>query len=80
MEEHTPSPSMYEHEEASRSVVSREPPQSPGSAATRLEYGSLELIFRGMNGCTHGAACVILIAIMVEFLTQSQGRWLGKIR
>jgi hypothetical protein len=32
-----------------------------------------------MNGCLHGAACVILIAIMVEFLTQWEGIWLEQV-
>ncbi|KAK1755850.1 hypothetical protein QBC47DRAFT_198258 [Echria macrotheca] len=50
-----------------------------GGSLREREYRPLELIFRGMNGCTHGAACVILIAIMIEFLSQWEGYWLGQI-
>ncbi|KAK0743641.1 hypothetical protein B0T18DRAFT_392381 [Schizothecium vesticola] len=81
-EEHTPVPSLYEHEETSRSYIQpRESTHSPTPSPTTAprDHGSLEHIIRGMNGCAHGAACVILIAIMVEFLTQSRGHWYGKI-
>ncbi|KAK1836537.1 hypothetical protein QBC39DRAFT_407295 [Podospora conica] len=79
-EEHTPVPSLYEHDETSRSHI-HPPPASPLSTTTPRHGGggSLSHILRGMNGCAHGAACVILIAIMLEFLTQSRGHWHGKI-
>lgn len=88
-EDHTPVPSLYEHDdETSRSRIHqpRESPMpSPTTATPTLlahssSSSSLSNILRGMNGCAHGAACVILIAIMVEFLTQSRGHWYGKIR
>ncbi|KAK0627533.1 hypothetical protein B0T14DRAFT_493607 [Immersiella caudata] len=49
------------------------------SAAPSREYRPIELILRGINGCLHGAACVILIAIMVEFLAQSGHIWQGRM-
>lgn len=88
-EDHTPVPSLYEYDdETSRSRIHqpRESPMpSPTTATPTLlahssSSSSLSHILRGMNGCAHGAACVILIAIMVEFLTQSRGHWYGKIR
>jgi len=45
------------------------------SAGPSREYRPIELIARGMNGCLHGAACVVLIALMVEFLAQVEGAW-----
>lgn len=78
-EDHTPAPSMYEHEETSRSIVHPpSPPHSPLTSTTPRDPNSLEHIIRGMNACAHGAACVILIAIVVEFLTQSRGHWYGR--
>ncbi|KAK0643406.1 hypothetical protein B0T16DRAFT_391928 [Cercophora newfieldiana] len=47
---------------------------TPSTAPSR-EYRPVELIARGMNGCLHAAACVILIALMVEFLAQVEGSW-----
>lgn len=44
------------------------------------EQRALELTVRGMNGCTHGAACVMLTAVMIEFLTQWEGYWFQHIR
>lgn len=84
-EDHTPAPSLYEHDETSRSHI-HQPRESPMPSPTTTTApppppsSSLSHIIRGMNGCAHGAACVILIAIMVEFLTQSRGHWYGKIR
>ncbi|KAK3939493.1 hypothetical protein QBC46DRAFT_144754 [Diplogelasinospora grovesii] len=39
------------------------------------EVSHLRIILRGLNSCFHGAACVILVAIMVQFLNQSRGTW-----
>ena len=93
--EHTPAPSVYEpssplEQEAAPSMVSARSRGAPGlgpgstytytpSAAPSREYRPIELIARGMNGCLHGAACVILIAIMVEFLAQWDGFWFEQI-
>lgn len=82
-EDHTPAHSVYEHEAAPSMVsaaITREYPSSREYAASSREFRPLELIFRGMNGCTHGAACVILVAIMTEFLSQWEGFWLQQMR
>lgn len=89
-EDHTtPVPSLYSHDdETSRSHIhprsssTHSPLPSPTTTPplAHRSSSSLSHILRGMNGCAHGAACVILIAIMVEFLTQSRGHWYGKIR
>lgn len=93
--EHTPAPSVYEpssplEQEAAPSMVSARSRGVPGvgagstytytpSAAPSREYRPVELIVRGMNGCLHGAACVMLIAIMVEFLAQWEDFWFEQI-
>jgi len=80
-EDVTPAHSVYEHEPeaSSPSVVSRGG-YAPSSSATARECRPVELIIHGMNGCAHGAGCVILMAIMIEFLTQWEGIWFERMR
>ncbi|KAK3353353.1 hypothetical protein B0T25DRAFT_208855 [Lasiosphaeria hispida] len=77
---HTPAHSMYEHDTAASFRTAESYHASVGrglSINSGIGNSSKTLIFRGMNSCLHGAACVILIAIMIDFLTQLDGYWLG---
>ncbi|KAK0715133.1 hypothetical protein B0H67DRAFT_683442 [Lasiosphaeris hirsuta] len=75
---HTPAHSMYEHDTAAsyRTAESYHASRGP-SINSGSGNNSRTLVFRGMNSCLHGAACVILMAIMVDFLSRLDGYWLG---
>ncbi|KAK3688313.1 hypothetical protein B0T22DRAFT_439867 [Podospora appendiculata] len=72
MQEYTPANSIYEPavEDYHAYIINSGFHGTGGGAST-----STQMILRGVAGCIHGAVCVMLMAVMVQFLSQWRGDW-----
>jgi hypothetical protein len=74
--DYTPSNSVYAREE------DNEVDEGDDDDGTYEDHQDsvLRMLLRAVNGCVHSAACIILVAIMGQFLQRTQGTWYKRHR
>ncbi|KAK3323703.1 hypothetical protein B0T19DRAFT_212079 [Cercophora scortea] len=77
MQEYTPTNSIYEPAavEDYNAYITNSGFHNNANGAAGGASTSTQMILRGVAGCIHGAVCVMLMAIMVQFLNQWRGEW-----